>query len=249
MTFEEIHDKIIAGGRAESLEEVSGSLKVLSRYGVKTDAMIALQLEESKRLRGSKGWAAWAVANFGIADENTAHHRCAIGAMLYDMRDVNITFFKSLMQVEITKLEAIRPIHHQRQIDALVTFLKVNAGCMSESRKYIRALVAQLLDPDGAAAAQPLLALQFDPLSGVVEDIDLDRVTRSTHYDYLGAMLLTENGLKLCKAALPKLEAESEKFDLDEVEDLRRDILEVARRLELVINHKTTLKLTEGNHE
>ena len=128
MTFEEIHDKIAAGGRPENMEEVVESLHKLETYGSKTPQMTALRLAESRKMYDSddKHWVRWAVQEFGYRNENETHHRRAVGDMLYDLRDAEFELFKRFLSTDISKLYELTEIHKNRPLETLVNFIRLH---------------------------------------------------------------------------------------------------------------------------
>lgn len=223
MTLEQLMNKIIQGQPAASLEDAAAGLKLLVAFGGRIDAMIALLLEESKRLYVGAGWAKWAVAEFGMADENACHHRRAVGAMLYAIRERSVAMMAKFIDVDITKLDAIVEIHNNRGVDLVITFVKLHPEWSKIRRDKLRILVKSFLYPErtSPAAEQLELGLHFDVINDVIDVDRLLKVTSRPDFGGTSAFVMAVNGAKLCAAALP---AWSDEVELDDLEEIKRDL-------------------------
>lgn len=203
MTFEEIHDKIAAGGRPENMEEVVESLHKLETYGSKTPQMTALRLAESRKMYDSddKHWVRWAVQEFGYRNENETHHRRAVGDMLYDLRDAEFELFKRFLSTDISKLYELTEIHKNRPLETLVNFIRLHFPNDEVRRDVLRLEKAKLLNkPEDAL--QPELDLRFDVAGDTLDEEDLERRTGQEGFTDERALTMGTNGVRLCHAAI-----------------------------------------------
>lgn len=217
MTFEEIHDQIISGGRPETLKEAEESLVKLVAYGTRTPQMTALRLAESKKLYGrdDRHWVRWAMTKFNFKSENDTQHRRAVGDMLCALRDEDFTLFKRFLSTDFSKLYELTEIHQNRPLPTLINFIKLYFPDDDVKRDDLRLEKAKLLGkavPESQTESETKTESQAQP---VQQEFDfVQRIaSREICADAIAAqpirppqaIMMGVNGAALCQAAVQKL--------------------------------------------
>lgn len=205
MTFEEIHDKILAGGESATLAEAAERGRVLTTYGGKSQQMFALTLAESKKMfSGDENkWASWAVAEFHLKDKNTTQHVRQIGDVLCALREEEFPMFQRFLSSSMSKLGELYEILNKKGLPALINFINLYFPHDDIERDAIRKAKAALLQKEKPQAAEQLtLGLTFDVARDTLDEAELVKQTTAQGFDDDSALNMGTNGVMLCHTAV-----------------------------------------------
>ena len=205
MTFEEIHDQILAGGRSATLAEAAERGRVLTTYGGKSQQMFAVTLAESKKMFDGpeEKWVSWAVAEYHLKNKNNTHHIRQIGDVLCALREEDFPMFQRFLSTSMSKLFELHEIYLNKGVAALIHFVTLSFPHDDVEREELRRKKAPLLDkPKPESPEQPELGLKFDVARDTLDEAELVKQTAARGFDEENALNMGTNGVLLCHTAV-----------------------------------------------
>ncbi len=202
MTFEEIHDKILAGGCSKDIAEATECGRMLTTYGGKSQQMFAVVLHESKSMfdGNESKWASWATAEFHLKSANNTHHIRQIGEILCKLREVEFPMFQRFLSTSMSKLAELYEIYLAKGINGLINFVNLNFPDDSIEREDLRKAKAALLQKE--KPEQLTLGLKFDVVREMIDETALEGQVRAKGFSEEAALAMGTNGSLLCHAAV-----------------------------------------------
>lgn len=244
MTFEEVQNKLL-GGRADSLDEVAAMMEVLVRSQARSGILIALSLNESKRLFGdAPRWAFWAAGAYRLPDEKFAHHRQNVGEMLRAIEAAEPKKFGLFLEIPVSMLDTWALLYNEGVRRDLANpcapvfhFLKAFPESPSWKREKLRAEIGRFLHPD-RDFEEPELGLKFDAIGAALDDAVLSDLVKRENFSGNQAFVMAFNGAKLCSHAVGVILKDHGTLGAEALEEIDRDLDAVHRQLRSLILRK-----------
>lgn len=244
MTFEEVKTRLDAG-ESESLDEVKEMIRTLAEYGKSSPVYLSIALHNSQRLYKGKRWSLWAEQTYKLCDEKDAMHRANVGEMLRALQKTDPVRHGRFMDIGISLLmlwvklfnegkRLVKSGKIDRSFIPLTNFLKTHPEAFTWKREKLDQEIKLFLNPE-AKYVQEELALTFDAVGDRIDEKELSKITQRDDFDGYHAIIMANNGAKLCTNAVNVIVKDHANLPVDVLEDLDSGLEEAHRKLRAIL--------------
>ena len=188
-------------------------------------------------------WISWCATELNLTDCSYRSHLLDIGRMLNGLHKCGMQHYKKVFRIAYNKQVVLTVLYKDKKygVNALINFMKSiyrdewSREELMEQRDLLmkRPVRAQGKDSE---MVQPEFSFSFDAVGSMLQAETLLKLTSSESYDDTCALAMIWNGKELCKAALPKLEEVSGDLEIEDLEDLERDMTAFCDRVRMLVN-------------
>lgn len=233
----------------ETLEELTGAGRFAVSISSKAPSIIAVSITLARKFLDKNAWTKWAADNFRLRG-SYLHHLHKIGRMLVAIAS-DKTLYRRLYGLDVDKQYSMTFVDVHQLPNFFAHYPKLDLETIS--RIKLRAItLAWPEEPkdtgDDGEDAKPE-QLTFNLFDEITDD-RLEQIIAHEDFDTCGAIVMVDNGARLCRTAIPYMAQHPEEFgpdDLPALEEMYRNLDDASHKILALINIKKQeqLQITE----